>query len=137
MKAEREKRASILESEGERQSSINVAEGEKRSRVLAAEAEKAEQILKAEGEANAIIAVANAKAEALEKVGAAANTEDGQKAVQLDLAEQAITAKEAIARESSVVLLSDSQTNAANVVAEAMTIVNRLNAAQGKPDGTS
>lgn len=57
--------------------------------------------------------------------------------MQLDLAEQAITAKEAIARESSVVLLSDSQTNAANVVAEAMTIVNRLNAVQGTTDGTS
>ena len=96
------------------------------------EAEKAEQILKAEGEANAIIAVAEAKAEALHKVGAAANTEDGQKAVQLDLAEQAITAKEAIARESSVVLLSDSNTNAANVVAEAMTIVNRLNQSNEK-----
>ena len=53
------------------------------------------------------------------------------------ITEQAITAKEAIARESSVVLLSDSQTNAANVVAEAMTIVNRLNAVQGKTDGTS
>ena len=57
--------------------------------------------------------------------------------MQLDLAEQAITAKEAIARKSSVVLLSDSQTNAANVVAEAMTIVNRLNAVQGTTDGTS
>ena len=68
MKAEREKRAAILESEGERQSSINVAEGEKQARVLKAEAEKAEQILKAEGEANAIIAVAEAKAEALNKV---------------------------------------------------------------------
>ena len=102
-----------------------------------AEAEKAEQILNAEGEANAIIAVAEAKAEALNKVGAAANTEDGQKAVQLDLAEQAISAKEAIARDSSVVLLSDSQTNASNVVAEAMTIVNRLNEVQGKTDGTA
>ena len=84
-----------------------------------------------------IIAVANAKAEALEKVGAAANTEDGQKAVQLDLAEQAMTAKEAIARESSVVLLSDSHTSPANVVAEAMTIVNRLNTVQGKNDGAA
>ena len=137
MKAEREKRAAILESEGERQSSINVAEGEKQARVLAAEAEKAEQILNAEGEANAIIAVAEAKAEALHKVGAAANTEDGQKAVQLDLAEQAITAKEAIARESSVVLLSDSNTSASNVVAEAMTIVNRLNQSSDKANGNA
>jgi regulator of protease activity HflC (stomatin/prohibitin superfamily) len=126
MKAEREKRAVVLESEGQRQSSINVAEGQRQARVLAAEAEKAEQILRAEGEASAILAVAEAKAAALETVGAAANTERGQKAIQLDLAEQAIEAKASIARESSVVLLSDSQTNAANVVAEAMTIIQKL-----------
>ncbi|MCW8851513.1 MAG: paraslipin, partial [Gammaproteobacteria bacterium] len=47
MKAEREKRAVILESEGERQSAINVAEGQKRSIVLAAEADKEQQILRA------------------------------------------------------------------------------------------
>jgi regulator of protease activity HflC (stomatin/prohibitin superfamily) len=127
MKAEREKRAVILESEGERQSAINVAEGDKRAKVLAAEADKAEQILRAEGEAQAIIAVADAKAKALEVVGAVAIQEAGQKAVQLELAEQAIAAKEAIAKESSVVLLSDEKTGASNIVAEAMTIINSLN----------
>jgi len=127
MKAEREKRAVILESEGERQSAINVAEGDKRARVLAAEADKAEQILKAEGEAQAIFAVAVAKAKALKVVGAVAIEEAGQKAVQLELAEQAIAAKEAIARESSVVLLNDDKTGASNMVAEAMTIINALN----------
>jgi regulator of protease activity HflC (stomatin/prohibitin superfamily) len=127
MKAEREKRAVILESEGERQSAINVAEGEKQAKVLGAEADKAEQILRAEGEAQAIIAVADAKARALEVVGAVAIQKAGQKAVQLELAEQAIAAKEAIARESSVVLLGDEKTGAANVVAEAMTIINSLN----------
>ena len=127
MKAEREKRAVILESEGERQSAINVAEGDKRAKVLAAEADKAEQILRAEGEAQAIIAVADAKAKALEVVGAVAIQETGQKAVQLELAEQAIAAKEAIAKESSVVLLSDEKTGASNIVAEAMTIINSLN----------
>lgn len=127
MKAEREKRAVILESEGERQSAINVAEGQKRSIVLSAEADKEEQILRAEGEAQAIIAVADARAKALEVVGAAAIEEKGQKAIQLDLAEMAIKAKEAIARESSVVLLSDEKTGAANMVAEAMTIINAIN----------
>ncbi|OOE99406.1 stomatin-like protein [Salinivibrio sp. IB643] len=127
MKAEREKRAVILESEGARQSDINVAEGQKQSRVLAAEAEKAEQILNAEGEAQAILAVAQAQAEALEIVGTRAITEEGQKAIQLDLAEKAIRAKQAIAKESSVVLLPDSGTGAANVVAEAMTIIESLN----------
>ncbi|WP_025672947.1 SPFH domain-containing protein [Salinivibrio socompensis] len=131
MKAEREKRAVILESEGARQSDINVAEGQKQSRVLAAEAEKAEQILNAEGEAQAIIAVAQAQAEALEIVGTRAITEEGQKAIQLELAEKAIRAKQAIAKESSVVLLPDSGTGAANVVAEAMTIIQSLNKTKG------
>ena len=104
MKAERVKRAQILESEGDRQANINVAEGKKQAQVLAAEADKAEQILRAEGEATAITTVAEAQANALLKVGEAADTEQGQKAIQLDLATKAISAKEAIARESSVVL---------------------------------
>jgi len=130
MKAEREKRAVILESEGQRQSAINVAEGEKRSRVLAAEADRAEQILAAEGEAQAIIAVADAKAKALEVIGRVANSESGQKAIQLELADKAIEAKRAIARDSSVVLLPDGDTGASKVVAEAMTIINTLNKEQ-------
>jgi len=134
MKAEREKRAVILESEGERQSAINVAEGQKRSIVLAAEADKEEQILRAEGEAQAIIAVANARAKALEVVGAVAIDEKGQKAIQLDLAESAIKAKEAIAKESSVVLLNDDKTSASNVVAEAMTIINAINKNKDKDE---
>ncbi|BDX07970.1 SPFH domain-containing protein [Planctobacterium marinum] len=127
MKAERMKRAQILESEGQRQSAINVAEGEKRSQILAAEGEKAEQVLRAEGEAKAIIAVADAQAAALTTVGAAANTEEGQKAVQLDLATKAIEAKQAIAKESSVVLLPDGSSDAASVVAQATAIINTLN----------
>ncbi len=127
MKAEREKRAVILESEGQRQSAINVAEGEKRSQVLNAEADKTEQILQAEGEAQAILAVAEAKAKALKVVGDIANTAPGQRAIQLDLATEAIEAKKAIAKESSVVLLPDGQSEAASIVAEAMTIINTLN----------
>jgi regulator of protease activity HflC (stomatin/prohibitin superfamily) len=127
MKAERVKRAQILESEGDRQAAINRAEGEKASVVLAAEADKAEQVLRAEGEAKAIVAVATAQAEALRQVGEAAATEEGQKAIQLDLATKAIEAKHAIAKESSVVLLPDGSTEAAGVVAQAMTIINQLN----------
>ncbi|UTA46955.1 paraslipin [Simiduia sp. 21SJ11W-1] len=127
MKAEREKRATILESEGHRQSAINVAEGDKRAQVLAAEADKEEQILRAEGEAKAIIAVADAKATALDTVGRVAATAEGQKAIQLDLADKAIEAKRAIAKDSTVVLLPDDRSSAANVVAEAMTIIGTLN----------
>lgn len=130
MKAERVKRAQILESEGDRQAAINVAEGKKQAQVLAAEAEKSEQILRAEGEAKAIIAVADAQALALEKVGQAANTVDGQKAIQLDLATKAIEAKEAIAKESSVILLPDSGTEVGSLVAQSMSIINKLNQPQ-------
>ena len=99
MRAERDKRATILESEGERQSSINVAEGEKAAKVLAAEADRAEQILLAEGEAKAIETVATAKALAIKTIGETAATAAGQKAVQLDLATLAIEAKQNIAKE--------------------------------------
>lgn len=127
MKAEREKRATILESEGNRQSAINVAEGAKQAQVLAAEADKAEQILRAEGEAQAIIAVADAQAKALDTIGQVANTAEGQKAIQLNLADNAIEAKRAIAKDSTVVLLPDGSSSAASMVAEAMTIINTLN----------
>ncbi|MFU2512072.1 SPFH domain-containing protein [Pseudoalteromonas sp. ASV78] len=130
MKAERVKRAQILESEGDRQANINVAEGRKQAQVLAAEAEKAEQILRAEGEAQAITAVAQAQADALRKVGEAADTEQGQKAIQLDLATKAIAAKQAIAKESSVVLLPDNGTDASSMVVQAMSIINTLNTKQ-------
>ncbi|MCQ1060960.1 SPFH domain-containing protein [Photobacterium sp. DNB23_23_1] len=126
MRAERERRAKILESNGQKEAQINVAEGEKQSRVLAAEAEKQEQVLAAEGEAQALIAVANAQAEALRLVGEAAATETGQKAVELELATKAIEAKRAIAKESSVVLLPDSSTEAGSLVAQATTILSAM-----------
>ena len=130
MKAERVKRAQILESEGDRQAAINRAEGQKQSVVLQAEADKQEQILKAEGEARAIVAVAEAQADAIRKVGEAANTDEGQKAIQLDLATKAIDAKQAIAKESSMVILPDGQTDAANLVTQATAIIKKMNEGQ-------
>ena len=127
MKAERDKRATILESEGERQSAINVAEGEKQAKVLAAEADRMEQILNAEGEAKAIGLVAEAKAAALTIVGEAAATAQGQKAVQLELAEQAIVAKQNIAKESTIVLMDGESNDAGRVVSEAVAVVTAMN----------
>ena len=80
MKAERNKRAMILEAE--RQSQIEKAEGEKRGKILAAEAEKEanirraeglkeSQLLEAEGKAKAIEEIAIAEAEAIRKVNQA------------------------------------------------------------------
>ncbi len=60
MKAERDKRASILEAEGVRQSQILEAEGRRQSQILDAEGRRQAQILDAEGQAQAIREVADA-----------------------------------------------------------------------------
>ena len=65
MKAEREKRAKILEAQATRESAILVAEGEKQSAILRAEAEKEVKIKEAEGKAQAILEVQKAEAEAI------------------------------------------------------------------------
>ncbi len=65
MKAERERRESILQAEGTKQSQILVAEGEKQSAILRADAEKQSAILRAEGEAAAIMKVQQALADSL------------------------------------------------------------------------
>ncbi len=61
MKAEREKRAMILEAEGYRESQIKRAEGEKQAQILQAEGKRQAQILEAEGQAKAIQLVADAE----------------------------------------------------------------------------
>ena len=82
MKAERDKRAMILQAEGLRQSEIEKAEGVKRAKILAAEAEKEanirraeglkeSQLLEAEGKAKAIEQIAIAESEAIRKVNQA------------------------------------------------------------------
>ena len=68
MKAERERRESILQAEGQKQSQILVAEGEKQSAILRADAEKQAAILQAEGAKQAKILEAEAQAEAIMKV---------------------------------------------------------------------
>jgi len=68
MKAERERRESILQAEGQKQSQILVAEGEKRSAVLRAEAEREAAILRAEAERQAKILKAQGEAEAIVQV---------------------------------------------------------------------
>ena len=68
MKAERERRESILQAEGPKQSQILVAEGEKQAAILQADAAKQAAILRAEGEKQARILAAEAEAQSIEKV---------------------------------------------------------------------
>ena len=70
MRAERERRESILIAEGQKQSAILVAEGKKAAMILEAEAEKEAAIRKAEGEAEAILALQTATAEGLARINA-------------------------------------------------------------------
>lgn len=64
MKAERSKRAVILEAEGFKEAEINKAEGEKQGAILRAEGDRQQRILSAEGEGQALITVANARKQA-------------------------------------------------------------------------
>ena len=68
MKAEREKRESILIAEGQKESAIRVAEGEKESAILRAEAKKEAAIREAEGQAEAILKVQEATAKGLQMI---------------------------------------------------------------------
>lgn len=68
MKAEREKRESILRAEGKKQAQITVAEGEKQAAILRAEAKKLQAIREAEGEAEAIISIQKATAQGLQMI---------------------------------------------------------------------
>src|SRR5205085_7798230 len=63
MRAEREKRAVVLQSEGERDAAVNSAEGQKQQVIKASEAKRQQQVNEAEGEAAAILSVADATAQ--------------------------------------------------------------------------
>ena len=72
MKAERERRESILQAEGQKASQILVAEGEKQSTILRADAAKQARIMAAEAEAESILKVQQALADAMRMLNEAA-----------------------------------------------------------------
>ena len=72
MKAERERRESILQAEGQKASQILVAEGEKQSTILKADAAKQARIMAAEAEAESILKVQQALADAMRMLNEAA-----------------------------------------------------------------
>ena len=71
MKAERDRRAIILDAEGQKRSAILIAEGQKESAILAADAKKESRIREAQGEAEAIILVQKAMADSIRLVNEA------------------------------------------------------------------
>lgn len=75
MKAERQRRESILRAEGEKKSAILVAEGEKESAILRADAVREQRIREAEGEAQALMTVQKALADSIRLLNDAAPTD--------------------------------------------------------------
>ena len=71
MKAERQRRESILRAEGEKRSAILVAEGEKESAILRADAVREQRIREADGEAQALLTVQQALADSIKKLNEA------------------------------------------------------------------
>lgn len=77
MRAERDRRAIILEAEGQKQAAILTAEGQKQAEINKAEGIKQSMILRAEGEAQARVQVATAEGEAINLVTAAISSSGG------------------------------------------------------------
>jgi regulator of protease activity HflC (stomatin/prohibitin superfamily) len=77
MRAERDRRAAVLEAEGKKKSKILEAEGFQESEIKKAEGEKQSEILKAEGQAIAKIKIAEAEAEAIRLITSVIDSADG------------------------------------------------------------
>lgn len=118
MKAERDKRAKILEAEGLKESSILKAEGEKQSAILQAEANKETAIREAEGKAEAIISVQKATANGLAMIKQAIG-EDG--AIKLQSYEALI--KVADGKSTKIIIPSEIQ-NLASIVSSIKEIAS-------------
>ena len=122
MRAEREKRATVLASEGERDAKINEAEGEKQRVIKESEAAKQQQINEAEGEAAAILAVAEATAEGLKKVAAALNSEGGDKAMRLRVAEDYLERFGNLAKEGNTLIVPANLSDVSSMIGAATTV---------------
>jgi regulator of protease activity HflC (stomatin/prohibitin superfamily) len=122
MRAEREKRAVVLQSEGQRDAAINTAEGEKQQVIKASEAKRQQQINEADGQAAAIRAVATATAQGIREVAEAIRLEGGRDAVQLRVAEQYVTQFGNLARTTNAVVIPANVSDVSGMIATAMRV---------------
>ena len=122
MRAEREKRAAIAQSEGEMQARINLAEGAKAAAIAQSEGEKQSLINQAEGEAAQIRTVATATAEGL-RIVAGQLGDDPVAAAQLRLAEAYIDQFGRLAREGNSLIIPADIGDVAGMVAAVSGII--------------
>lgn len=125
MRAEREKRATILDSEGVRDAAINTAEGEKQKVIKESEATKQRQINEAQGEAAAITTVATATAEGIRMVAEAINAPGGYQAVRLRVAEQYVEKLGMLAQENNTMILPANLADVSSIIATAMNVIKQ------------
>jgi len=126
MRAEREKRAKVLESEGDRDSKINRAEGIKQETIKASEADRQRSINEAEGTANAIFAIANATAEGLKKIADVLGTPGGREAAELRVAEAYVKEFGKFAADANAIIVPATATDMSSMLGTAFSVFDRL-----------
>jgi regulator of protease activity HflC (stomatin/prohibitin superfamily) len=124
MRAEREKRAIIAESEGAKQAKINVAEGDKQAMIKNSEGEMQKRINEAAGRASEIEQVATATANGLRAISKAISEENGLNAVNLRIAEQYLGAFSNLAKQNNTMILPSNLSDIAGIVATATSVFN-------------
>jgi len=137
MRAEREKRAIIAESEGQRQSQINRAEGEKQAAIANSEGEMQKRINLAEGKSIEIRKVADATATGIRAIANAINDKGGMNAVNLRIAEQYLTEFGKMAKTNNSMIIPANLADIASVVKVATSVLKDqtvLNALQTKEE---
>ncbi len=117
MRAEREKRAAIAQSEGERQSQINVAEGERQAAIARSEGEMTRRINEANGEAQAIELKAKAQANAFREIAASLQSPGGAEALNLRVAQEYIAQFGNLAKAGNTLILPSNLGDIAGMVA--------------------
>ena len=125
MRAEREKRATIFESEGQRQARINVAEGTKQEAIANSEGEKMKRINEAEGRAKEIELVAIATAEGIRRIAEAIEQPGGSDAVNLRVAEQYIGEFGKLAKEGNTLIIPSNLSEVGGMVAAATSLIKK------------
>jgi regulator of protease activity HflC (stomatin/prohibitin superfamily) len=133
MRAEREKRAAILQSEGERRSAINQSEGVRESLINRAEGQKQQLIKEAEGKAAAIRAVADATAAGIRAVATSIEAPGGYEAVQYRVASDYIGQFGGLAKETNTLILPANFADMAGLIATAMSVIKHGNGGDGAP----
>ena len=136
MRAEREKRAEILQSEGARTAMINQSEGQRQALINQAEGTKQQRIKEAEGQAEAIRAVATATADGIRDVAEALQSPGGHEALQYRVAQQYIEQFGNLAKSVNTMILPANVGDVAAMIGMAMNVIRQQND-HTAPSGTS